>query len=127
MQIRLAVAALIGLVLAGPCGCIASYRPLPGPAPQAAAGKLPRALRVTRSDGSRVLLYEAQLQFDTLIGWNDISSAPRFLIRVSVADIRQLSQQRTNWPASIGAVVGISLVAYVVWVAATIGNLSGWN
>jgi len=123
MHRRLAVLALIALPIAASSGCFASYTPLQGTIPQAAAGPLPRALCVTRQDGSRIILYEAQLSGDTLLGWNEASAstraAQRTLIRIAVVDVRDLSAQGTNWLASFGTGVGISLLALVVAAGAT--------
>jgi hypothetical protein len=106
-------------------GCVPSHRPLQGSMERLLAGRLPSPVRVTRLNGTQVLLYEPQVNRDTLMGWNDAPTStrpgPRFLERVAVADIRELSREGTNVLASAGvvllvlaALVAIGLASYPV-------------
>src|SRR5689334_8819563 len=80
----------------------------------------PGRLRVTRVDGSRIVLKRPVLQGDTLVGIGHRQSDQQ-AVRVALTDVRQVetrgfSSDRTAWlvVGVTGGLVGAFLVAYAI-------------
>lgn len=68
-------------------------------------------LRVTRVDGTRVILYRAEVEGDTLRGWSDALSMLG-TVRIAVRDLRSVEVQaqatsRVGRPMDTWLVVGV--------------------
>jgi|SRR5690349_11006918 hypothetical protein len=81
----------------------------------------PRTVRVTRTDGSRILLEEPRIVAgDSLVG-------VRYGVQSSVAvsDVTQVATQKFSPGKSIGLVLGLSAVVVAIAVIACLSDQSG--
>jgi hypothetical protein len=94
--------------------------PLEPPVAQAVAEEEPGTVRVTLADSSRIVLKEPHIMGDSLIAFED-GKEPQ-TVALPLEDLRQVEEQRTNVPATVGLVFGIAVVtsAVVVFVGAAI-------
>jgi hypothetical protein len=85
-------------------GCAHAYHPMP--VAKVLRGEIPRLVRVTRQEGSRVVPHEAILDGDTLVGWNEPAETlrvERHIVRVPVSLIREIGVREVDSLGSAGA------------------------
>jgi len=84
--------------------------------------KHPRAVRLTRADGSRIVLEQPRIAAgDSLTGTHN-----RVLKSVAVSDVRQVATRRVSPGKTIGLFLGLSTVAVGIAVLACVnGNDAG--
>ncbi|HEX8694135.1 MAG TPA: hypothetical protein VF746_17065 [Longimicrobium sp.] len=109
---RLALPLLV--VLAAP-GCVTyTAHQMPGPSSRE---RLPNPVRVTRSDASTVLLFDAALAADSVVGFTGGGSASGQRVAVAMGDVRMLESRKTNATGTAGLVAAAALAAGVVILA----------
>jgi len=85
----------------------------PAPAPIVFSGSYP--VRVTRPDGSKIVLKHAEVVGDSVVG--DVGSRPR-RAAVAVADVRRLEEQRPSSARTALLVPAVLLGALALLIAA---------
>jgi hypothetical protein len=78
--------------------------------PQAVVQGHPLSLRVTRTDSSRVVLSNPQLQGDTIVGVGPQKSQ----VRVPLDSVRLTDTRRSDAGKSILAVLGVGIVLFAM-------------
>jgi hypothetical protein len=131
--VRRAIASVLGLsLLIQVTGC-SSWHARQDPPAQVVAEKSYKVLRVTRTDGTRVTVYEPKLQQDTLVGQTHPrgSTMTAAEVRVAVSDIQSLEVRRANTGGTVLLVAGIGATLIIVTAIALsnmdIGLGDGWG
>ena len=80
--------------------------------PQAAVESHPRALKVTRTDSSQVILNDPSLQGDSIVG-----ISPRYMhVGVPLDSIATTHTRRTSAVKTVFAVIGVGAAAFAALV-----------
>ena len=106
---RLALPLLVALAAPG-CVTYTSHR-VPEPSSRE---RLPNPVRVTRSDASTVLLFDAAMAADSVVGYTGGGSASGQRVAVARSDVRMLEARKTNAAGTAGLVAAAALAAAVV-------------
>lgn len=107
---RLAVPLLAALVASG-CVTWGSQR-VPGPS---SSQRLLSPVRVTRADSSTLVVFDATMAADSIVGYTSADSASRRRVSVAVADVRKIEARKTD---VLGTIVLTAAVTFVVGFAA---------
>jgi hypothetical protein len=99
------------LAVAAP-GCV-TWNPQPTPEPSSRE-RLPDPVRVTRSDAGTVLLFDAALAGDSIVGFTGGGSASGQRVAVAMSDVRRLEARKTNAAGTAGLVAAAALALGVV-------------
>jgi hypothetical protein len=105
---------LLAIPLAAALGACSTWKPAPMPAPsrdEAMSGPV----RVTRTEGSRVVLDFVKVDRDSLVG--NAHAEPHGRVAIPAAEVRRMERRRVS-AAATGALVLLSLAAAVAVVAA---------
>ena len=86
----------------------------------------PTALRVERQDGDREVLYQPQVQGDSLLGRHaeDDTMSTRAL---ALMDVKQVATPHVNAGRTAGYMIGLGLLLALVAAAASINTSIGWG
>lgn len=98
---------VLGLMLLGACTTV---RPGSGPVAQVRPEDFPPGVRLTLVDGSRVALWRARLERDTITGIGPRDRA----VMVAARDVARWEERRVSYLRTAGLVVGAAAVAIVV-------------
>jgi hypothetical protein len=113
MKTRIALVALAFVV----AGCQVSHWRTMALTPEAVTGQRPHEVRVTRTDGSRVTLFDPELAGDTLRGLTNPTSQLS-VVRIAVRDVRTMETRHVKVGASTGlsvlAILGTLVVTLIV-------------
>ena len=109
-------------LLMASAGACTSWRTQAGTPPEVLAVHNPSVARVTRADGSTVMVHAPTIAGDTLVGWSAggrRAETRGAAVKVPLADIRALAIRRTNAGRTILLLAGVGLTAAVVAAAAS--------
>lgn len=105
-------------------GCVTRWEAQPGPVPFAVANARSNTpLRVTRRDGSQVVLQNVTIQGDTLIGYADLDQPlPAYAPRTTVplGDVSTISQREPDVGASVA--IGTAAALIVIYLSLTVSG-----
>jgi len=111
--------ALLPLVLAV-SGCAAWGRqPTPEPS---SSRRLPDLLRVTRNDESIVVVEDAVVSGDSIVGYAGRDHART---AVALADVRTMQARRTDFMATVGLTAAATLAAAAIAISYSLGSKLG--
>jgi hypothetical protein len=100
-------------------GCMTWGRqPTPEPS---SSRRLPDPLRLTRKDQSMVMLEDAVVSGDSIVGY---AGGARVRVAVALADVQTVQARSTNFFATVGMTTAITLAVIGVAVAAVLASLS---
>lgn len=97
-------------------------------APQDVVAKHPRAIKVTRSDGTQIELTSPSIEADSLVGVRTgraPSDSSQARVAVALSDVSQVAVEQTDVGKTVALVAGVGLA--VVVVAAAASNCCGPN
>ena len=118
---RRAAAVLLALVL-GAAGCGTwGRRPVPQPS---SAEPLPRTMRVTRTDHSSLVLYDATVAGDSLVGFAGSGSA-RARVAVPLADVERVDGRKVSVVRTAGTTLALVAIGTVVVVGLAVAAFLG--
>ena len=108
-------------LLLAPAAACTSWRTQAGSPSQVLTARQPSTARVTRADGSSVIVHGPRIVGDTLSGWSGNSGAQDGgrPVQVPLSDIRSIEIRRTSAGKTILLLAGIGVTAAVVAAAAS--------
>ncbi|MEX2180444.1 MAG: hypothetical protein WD771_00230 [Gemmatimonadaceae bacterium] len=99
-----------GLLPAALASACFAYQPVAAPP---APGALPEGVRITRDDGSVVVLAVAEIKADTIRGFRENST---FRVVIPMADVRLMEVLRLQpRETAIGVAIGVGVTAWIVF------------
>lgn len=78
---------------------------------------LPSPVRVTRADASTLVVFDATMAADSLVGFTGDDPASRLRVAVATSEVRKLEAKKTSAAATVGIVAAIALALGAVVVA----------
>jgi hypothetical protein len=116
LPVRVALIAMLGI----PAGACTSWKTQPV-APDQTLAKSPNQVRVTRSDGSKVVLRRPAIVEDSLVGEPPGDPARRIAQRLAIplSDVQSVAVQQVNAGRTVLLLTGVGLTAAAVIAAAT--------
>jgi hypothetical protein len=101
-------------------GCMTWGRqPTPEPS---SSRRLPDPVRVTRNDQSVLILDDAVVSGDSLVGY---AGRQRVRVAVALADVQTVQARQTNFLATVGVTTAVTLAVIGVAVVAVLASLGG--
>jgi hypothetical protein len=93
---------IIATICGGACQAWHSQRA----APQAVLAARPAQLRITRADGSRIVVERPALYGDTIVGTYR-AQRPQEVVRIAVSDVRDVATRSFSTGRTVGLVAGV--------------------